>query len=241
MSDVDEELLTGGGLNEVVRVGDTVRRPAGPWAPRVHELLRRLAPLGFTPEVLGVDDAGREVLSYLPGEVGHPPLGPHLRGDATLVAYARMVRRLHDASVDLVGTSGWQFPAREPAEVVCHGDLAPYNVVFADGLPVGVIDFDTAHPAPRWWDVAYAVYCLAPFSPAFGTPEDQWRRALLFCSEYGCSSDGLVDHVLVRLADMVRTIREDPAFGKQRAERHDEYYLSHVEHIRASRAALAYR
>ncbi|PRY43633.1 phosphotransferase family enzyme [Umezawaea tangerina] len=152
-----------------------------------------------------------------------------------------MVRRLHDASVDLVGTSGWQFPAREPAEVVCHGDLAPYNVVFADGLPVGVIDFDTAHPAPRWWDVAYAVYCLAPFSPAFGTPEEQWRRARLFCAEYGCPGDGLVDRVLARLADMVRAIREDPAFHVQRAEEHDEHYLSHVDYIRASLAGLAYR
>ena len=238
---MDEELLTGGGLNEVVRVGATVRRPAGPWAPRVHELLRRLAPLGFVPEVHGIDPEGREVLSYLPGEVGHPPLPSSLREESTLVAYARMLRLLHDASVPLVGTSGWQFPAREPAEVVCHGDLAPYNVVFADGLPVGVIDWDTAHPAPRWWDVAYAVYCLAPFSPEWGTPESQWRRAELFCSEYGCSSEGLADHVLERLADMVRTIREDPAFHVQRAEAHDEYYLSHVEHVRASRAALAYR
>ncbi|HEX6345410.1 aminoglycoside phosphotransferase family protein [Umezawaea sp.] len=238
---MDEELLTGGGLNEVVRVGGTVRRPTGPWTPRVHELLRRLAPVGFVPEVHGVDPAGREVLSYLPGEVGHPPLPEALRGDATLVAYARMVRRLHDASVDLVGTSGWQFPPREPAEVVCHGDLAPYNVVFSSGEPVGVIDWDTAHPAPRWWDVAYAVYCLAPFSPEWGTPASRWRRAELFCAEYGCPSDGLAEQVLERLAHMVRTIREDPAFHVQRVERHDEHYLSHAEHVRAGLAALAYR
>jgi Ser/Thr protein kinase RdoA (MazF antagonist) len=191
--------------------------------------------------VHGIDPAGREVLSYLPGEVGHPPIVPHLRGDATLVAYARMMRQLHDLSVDLVDRSGWQFEALEPAEVVCHGDLAPYNVVFADGLPAGVIDFDTAHPGPRWWDVAYAVYCLAPFSPEFGTPSEQWRRAELFCASYGCSSDGLVDHVLTRLADMVRMIRENPAFHVQRAEQHDEYYLAHVAYIHASRAALAYR
>ena len=238
---MDEELLTGGGLNEVVRVGSTVRRPAGPWAPRVHELLRRLAPLGFTPEVHGIDPEGREVLGYLPGEVGHPPLSEALRSEETLVAYARMMRRLHDASISMVGTDGWQLPTLEPAEVVCHGDLAPYNVVFAGGLPVGVIDWDTAHPAPRWWDVAYAVYCLAPFSPEWGTPESRWERAELFCSEYGCPSEGIADHVLTRLADMVRTIRENPAFHVQRAEKHDEYYLSHVEHIRAGRAALAYR
>jgi hypothetical protein len=47
--------------------------------------------------------------------------------------------------------------------------------------------------------------------------------------------------VLTRLADMVRMIRENPAFHVQRAERHDEYYLAQVGHIRASRACLAYR
>jgi hypothetical protein len=241
MSDVNEEALTGGGLNDVVRIGGTVRRPVGPWTPRVHELLRHLAPSGFVPEVHGVDERGREVLGFVPGEVGHPPLPDRLRGDATLVAYARMMRKLHDLSIDLVDRTGWQFAPLQPAEVVCHGDFAPYNVVFDGASPVGVIDFDTAHPAPRWWDVSYAVYCLAPFSTEFGTPADQWRRAELFCAEYGCSSDGLVDHVLTRLADMVRMIRENPAFHVQRAERHNEYYLAQVGHIRASRACLAYR
>ncbi|MBW6435086.1 hypothetical protein KZ829_15190 [Actinoplanes hulinensis] len=28
-----------GGVNQVVRVGDAVRRPTGPWPPHVHDLL----------------------------------------------------------------------------------------------------------------------------------------------------------------------------------------------------------
>jgi aminoglycoside phosphotransferase (APT) family kinase protein len=241
MSDVDEEVLTGGGLNEVVRVGATVRRPVGPWTPRVHELLRRLAPLGFVPKVHGIDERGREVLDFLPGEVGHPPLADQLRGDETLVAVARLLRRMHDATVDLVGREGWQFAPMEPVEVITHGDLAPYNMVFHGAQPIGVLDFDTARPGPRWWDVAYAVYCLAPFSPEFGTPEEQGRRGTLFCTEYGCSNEGLVDHVLARLDDMVRMIKENPAFRRQLAEGHAEYYLSHVEYVEAHRAQLAYR
>jgi hypothetical protein len=128
MSCVDEETLTGGGLNEVVRVGGTVRRPTGPWTPRVHELLRHLAAQGFdsAPLVHGVDERGREVLSSLPGEVGHPPLPQHLRRDNTLIAVAELVRRLHDCSVGLTHRrDGWQFEAAEP---------------------VGVIDFDVARP-----------------------------------------------------------------------------------------------
>ncbi|MEU4764769.1 phosphotransferase [Actinosynnema sp. NPDC023794] len=102
---MQEEVLTGGGLNEVVRVGSTVRRPTGPWTPNVHRLLEHLAPLGIAPVVHGVDERGREVLSYLEGEVGHPPLASWLRSDEVLVAVARMVRRLHDASAGLVGSA----------------------------------------------------------------------------------------------------------------------------------------
>lgn len=230
---MEEEVLTGGGLNEVVRVGSTVRRPTGPWTPNVHRLLERLAPLGIAPAVHGVDDRGREVLSYLEGEVGHPPLPDGLRSDATLVAVARMARRLHDASADLASVvDGWQFPALSPVEVICHNDLAPYNMVFRDGLPVGVFDFDGARPGPRWWDVAYTAYCLVPFSPEFGTPDGQWRRAELFCAAYGMSPDGLGRKVLARLDDMVEMIRERPEFHQQRAEGHDTYYLGHAGYVR---------
>lgn len=222
---MEGELLTGGGLNQVFRVGDAVRRPAGPWAPRVHELLRHLAPLGIAPVPLGLDGE-HELLSYLPGDVGH--VFPS--DDESLVESALMLRRLHDATVTLAGeVDGWQFAAREPAEVVLHGDFAPYNTVYRDGLPVGVFDFDTAHPGPRWWDVSWAVIQFV-----LALPHDRMRRAQLFCETYGCAYEP--DHVLTRLHDAIRTIREHPAFTKQRAERHDVHYLGLVEYVQANRA-----
>jgi hypothetical protein len=42
-----EELPLGGNLNDAVRVGNTVRRRAGPWTPAVHTLLRFLEAEGF--------------------------------------------------------------------------------------------------------------------------------------------------------------------------------------------------
>jgi hypothetical protein len=40
--------LDGGNMSSgVVRVGDTVRRPAGPWTPTVHALLGHLHAAGF--------------------------------------------------------------------------------------------------------------------------------------------------------------------------------------------------
>ncbi|XVS63868.1 aminoglycoside phosphotransferase family protein [Actinosynnema sp. CA-299493] len=236
---MEEELLTGGGLNEVVRIGSTVRRPTGPWTPTVHRLLEHLAPLGIAPEAHGVDERGREVLTYLEGEVGHPPLAAWLRTDEVLVAVARMVRRLHDASVGLTGmVEGWQFPPVSPVEVICHNDLAPYNMVFRDGMPVGVFDFDGARPGPRWWDVAYTAYCLVPFSPEFGGVREQRRRARLFGEAYGLPVAGMGRWVLARLEDMVAMIRERPEFRRQREEGHEGYYLGHIEYVRENLSDL---
>lgn len=225
MSCVDGELLTGGGLNQVFRVGDAVRRPAGPWAPRVHDLLRHLAPLGIAPVPLGLDDS-HELLSYLPGDVGH--VFPD--DDESLAESALMLRRLHDATLPLVDQlDGWQFAAREPVEVVLHGDFAPYNTVYRDGLPVGVFDFDTAHPGPRWWDVSWAIIQFV-----LGLPDERKRRSLLFCEAYGCEYDD--DQVLARLDDAIQTIRHHPDFTKQRAERHDLHYMGLIEYVQANRA-----
>ncbi|MFE7134272.1 hypothetical protein ACFVIM_25780 [Streptomyces sp. NPDC057638] len=58
-----EEPPYGGNVSAgVVRVGDTVRRPAGPWTPAVHAVLTQLHQMGFRAAArpLGVDDQGRE-------------------------------------------------------------------------------------------------------------------------------------------------------------------------------------
>ena len=71
MPDVtDGTALAGGNVAaSVVRVGDTVRKPAGPHTPAVHALLEHLRAAGFTgaPRSFGVDDDGRHVLEYVPG------------------------------------------------------------------------------------------------------------------------------------------------------------------------------
>ena len=65
--DLTEQPLTGGFVNKVARVGDTVRRPTGYWTPAVHARLRHLEAVGFSeaPRVLGIDEAHREVLTFL--------------------------------------------------------------------------------------------------------------------------------------------------------------------------------
>ena len=67
--------LSGGNMSSgVVRSGDTVRRPAGPWTPAVHALLAHLHDVGFrgAPRPLGIDERGREVLPFIPGTPAWP-------------------------------------------------------------------------------------------------------------------------------------------------------------------------
>ena len=56
-------------MNTVVRVDDTVRRPAA--SSFVRDLLRHFASRGWSgaPRYLGVDARGRDVLTFIDGDV----------------------------------------------------------------------------------------------------------------------------------------------------------------------------
>ncbi len=90
--------LTGGNMSAVWRIGDTVHREAGPWTPQVHRFLALLRSMGVTgvPRPLGMDGAGREVLTYLDGEVGSSPLVGLHRRDEVLAQAGRLLRAIHD-------------------------------------------------------------------------------------------------------------------------------------------------
>ena len=208
-----EQELQGGKLSSVVRIGDTVHREAGPWTPQVHKLLSLLHAKGVAgvPRPMGMDDQGREVLSFLHGEVGASPLAAAQRSERVLRQAATLLKAIHAASTEVAAqwTTGWRLPARLPAEVICHGDFAPYNCVFIGGDLAGAIDFDFAHPGPRLWDLAYAVYRFAPLADpvaceGFGTPAEQARRVRIFCDAYGLTDrTTLMPMVTARVQAMV--------------------------------------
>lgn len=240
-----EQALPGGGMSSVWRVGDTVHRDAGPWTPHVHRLLALLHAQGVTcvPAPLGMDDAGREVLTYLPGEVGASPLAAPHRSDAVLVQAARLLRTIHDATEAVAAqwTTGWRAPVQAPVEVICHGDFAPYNCVFVDDKLVGVFDFDFAHAGPRVWDIAYALHRFVPMAdPAqtegFGSPDAQARRMRLFCDAYGLQDRSVVfENVMLRIQSMVDFLLEGQALGDARR-------IANIEagHLRVYQHDLAY-
>ncbi len=164
---MQEETLHGGNSNSVTRIGDYVHRHAGAWTPAVHKLLNLLHAKGITevPEAIGFDEQGREILSFLPGEVGNYPLPHWLWTNEILGDAGRLLRRIHDASIPLIREPlVWGMASHEPVEVICDNDAAPYNMTFSNGRLSGLFDFDTASPGPRIRDLAYLAYRIAPLA-----------------------------------------------------------------------------
>ncbi|HEY3505294.1 MAG TPA: aminoglycoside phosphotransferase family protein [Actinocatenispora sp.] len=162
-----EEPLSGGNVTTVVRLGDTVRRPAGPWTPAVHALLGYLHDVGFrgAPRPLGVDEQGREVLTYVPGEPAWPDRFDRLDPDDALAAVARLIREFHDAVGGFRPPADARWRALWPPhgdEIIAHHDLAPWNLVLGDRW--AFIDWDGAGPGTRLWDLAYALHGFVPLS-----------------------------------------------------------------------------
>ena len=166
MNDETEIPLPGGNRTVVHRVGETVRRTTGDHSAAVHVLLNHLERRGFqyAPRFLGVDDKGREILTYRHGIVGNYPIPADIRTIEALESATRILRRLHDLTVGLRLPDGHaiHLPDGIEPEVICHWDAAPYNIVFEGSTAVALIDFDEAGPGRRIDDLAYFAYRFAP-------------------------------------------------------------------------------
>jgi hypothetical protein len=181
--------LTGGNVAAtVVRIGPTVRKPAGPQTPAVEQLLTYLESAGYAgaPRTLGRDEHGRHVLEYVPGVMADslPALDA-----AGLYRLGGLIRQLHDACAGCAPRTGarWQVvipPDR--ADLICHHDLAPWNLVI-DGDRWVFIDWDGAGPGSRLWDLAYAVTGFVPMR-AGGDPAADGPRIRALADGYGLTA-----------------------------------------------------
>jgi Ser/Thr protein kinase RdoA (MazF antagonist) len=164
--------LHGGTANRglVVRQGDTVRRPLRPTSAATHALLRHLEDVGFdgSPRLLGIDSQDREVLTYIPGEAVTPPYPEWSLSDEVLRGVAQLLRRYHEAAAGFDAAARqwtWVPPAAFDGDLACHNDLNLDNVIFRNGQPVALIDFDLASRGSVAWDVAGAIRLWAPLRP----------------------------------------------------------------------------
>lgn len=183
-----------------------MRRPVQDNSPLVHALLRHLEDVGFAgaPRFLGIDSAGREVLTYVEGEVAGRPRPAWIADEDRLVSVGRLVRAYDDAAATFVVPPGAEPdpglpdpPGIPPAppyppELIGHVDITPENVVFRDGQAVALIDFDLAKWATRADEMYSAMVWWAPLrDPADVDPllrdVDAPRRCRLLADAYGMS------------------------------------------------------
>ena len=203
----DEELANTRGEAGVVKVGDTVRRRAGPWTPTVHALLDYLHQSGFdfAPRPLGIDEAGREILTYIEGETQTSPVPDQVWFDA-LPDAARRLRQLHDLTANFVAPDWavWKGPpyadlsqlkrssSTSDDNVICHGDWGKHNAVFRKGRLVGMIDWEWARPDSRLFDIGWCALMWCPIARADlgelasgAGPVNQPARLRELCDAYG--------------------------------------------------------
>lgn len=251
----DEEILNGGNVNDVVRIGNTVHRSAD--NAFVHELLLYLKYKGFhkAPEFLGIDDKGREILSFITGEVpgnDYPDFKPYIWTERSLIKCAELLRQYHDAVQDFTPTAdkydfsnSYQDTEGWVKEVVCHNDAALYNIVFRDEVPVALIDFDLAAPGPRIWDIVYMLYTavpLASFAIDYATGKsisydknvhavDRCKRIYLFFKSYGMPvPQKLKEWTIKRIQGMCDTLTFGAAQGNLAYQKMiDEGHLAHYQ------------
>ncbi|MFY0783129.1 phosphotransferase [Peribacillus simplex] len=251
----NEEMLTGGNVSKVYRSGDTVRRELKPDSTKVHKLLKHLENEGFSyaPKFLGIDEKGREILSFIEGEAGNDPLKEYMWSNEVLKEIAKMLRLYHDAVSDFPLSDDWKPIDNTPhkVEVLCHNDFARYNIIFNHERPVGIIDFDVAGPGPRLWDIAYTLYTCVPLSRFYlsETGEKVYynslhhanrikQRVKLFFDSYGEGvEEDYLEMVLLRLEGLCKTITRkasegDIAFRKMIDEGHLEHYQNDIKFIR---------
>ena len=206
----DAEVLQARVDRPVVRIGDVVRHPKQPWSASVHALLSHLQEVGFTeapaPGPLGpdYDDVG-----FIPGVSGDEAC-LQVKSDEAVAQVGQLLRRYHDA------VAGWR-PEVPPVwfdgqvgtgtgdQLVCHGDVGPWNLVWRDGRLVGLIDWEYATVGTRQEDVAYALHYLAPFRDrsywqdvlGMKTRPRRRHRIGVFAEAYGIAvDDHLVEAVL---------------------------------------------
>jgi Ser/Thr protein kinase RdoA (MazF antagonist) len=163
-----------------------VHRPPGPNPRLARDVLLHLERAGFgaAPRWLGLDEQGREILSWIEGETFverrrmHPFVGDPAHKiaftDDQLRAAFGLLRRYHDSF---------------EGEAICHGDFGPWNLVWRDGLPIGVIDFDDVHRGDASADVAYALRCFVSYGLAEMEPPELVRRTRIALDAYGRAFD----------------------------------------------------
>ncbi|QDG53955.1 methyltransferase domain-containing protein [Persicimonas caeni] len=196
-----------GTLTEVWTDGAHIRRPLRPWSQAVHQLLDHLEQreVAGVPRFVAIDGSS-EILTHLHGQAVLRPWPEAVQSSEWMEQVGRWLRQVHESTADFQLTDGvsfaWGPTAPEPAHVVTHGDLGPWNMIVDDGEFSGVIDWDMARFGDPLDDVAEVAFELGPLRENRGMLDGDISREMVrarvaaLCRGYGqVSADKVLRHV----------------------------------------------
>ena len=192
----------------------------------------------------GLNEQGRQILEYMPGTLWHDsPTHSHTE----LRRVGSIIHALHRASASFQEPIGAEWNTRyqlDNQEIVCHNDLAPWNLVCGFDRWV-FIDWDAAAPATRLWDLAWSSICFPPFEPRCDLKASAVAMHSLL-SGYGLDTDNygeLIRLMVVRSRAEYGLIVDGAVKGQQpwvklHSEGHHRYWGSVADYIDQNASAL---
>ncbi|MBT2483849.1 MULTISPECIES: phosphotransferase [unclassified Microbacterium] len=240
---MDEEVLTGGNASgAVVRVGGTVRKQWSAATPSVHDFVTALRAHGVdAPEPRGRDEQGRQVIEFVPGTLA---LGDAPLMTSDLRRVGALIRSIHQASASYAPPKDASWLTAIPApgdELVCHNDLAPWNLVRGERWVF--IDWDAAAPSTRLWDLAYAAQAFT-LSDVDREPESAARDLAALIAGYGADRsmrEALPGAMQQRTAAMLALLERASSTGLEPwasmyADGHGEQWTNALRYVREHQA-----
>lgn len=232
---MEEEELVGGVANagRVVRAGAHVLRPSSAHSAAIHTFLLGIRAAGFEGASLpiGIDDDGRERLVFIEGDVPVPPYPAWACSDGALMSTAVLLAGLHSASATFDPT-GWTWSSEmaDPAggSIICHNDVCLENVVFQDGVAVGLLDFDFCAPGRPVYDLAQFARMCVPIDDDVNAARLGWGavdrpgRLRLVADSYGLDAAGR----RTLLATLEDSMAKGGEFVRRRVEAGDPNFIA---------------